>query len=131
MGAWGTGVYDNDDAADWARELADGGLSALKQIPADAYLDSGEGSAAIVAADVIGRPRSGGAEQSAYAESVTSWVEANGCIEWQPLVTPAIAAIDRASLPENNELSERCAETDSLEAWLAVLTEVRGRLTQM
>ena len=134
MGAWGTGVYDNDSAADWAHELGGGGLSmleeGLKQIQADTYLDSWEGTAAIAAADVVARLRSGGGEQSAYVEGVTDWVQANRNVEWQQLVAPAIASIDRASSPDNNELYELWAETDLLQEWLAVLGEVRSRLTQ-
>jgi hypothetical protein len=30
VGAWGVGIYDNDDAADWAGELPERGLDAVR-----------------------------------------------------------------------------------------------------
>lgn len=61
---------------------------------------------------------------------MTDWVQANWNVEWQQLVAPAIASIDRASSPDDNELYELWAETDLLQEWLAALGEVRSRLTQ-
>ena len=131
MGAWGYGVYDNDDAADWAQDLADGGLATLGQalsgVSSDDYLESPEGSAMIAAADVVARLKSGGGEQSPYAEAVVEWVQANHAIEWQPLVVPALAALERVASPENNELYELWAEADSVQPWLGVLDEIRVR----
>ena len=81
MGAWGYGIYDNDDAADWAHDLADGGLATLRQALSDSssvdYLESPKGSAMIAAADVVARLKSGGGEQSPYAEAVVESVLAN------------------------------------------------------
>lgn len=132
MGAWGTGVYDNDDAADWGLELGGGGLPLLEAglSPADGYLVSEDGAIAVAAADVVARLRSGGGEQSAYASDVIDWVQANRGVDWQPLVAPAIAVIDRVLSPGDNELYEVWADTDFLPERLAVLREVRGRLTQ-
>ena len=57
MGAWGTGIFDNDGAADWSGDLATGGPSAIKEALDAAldtqYLDSGEGACAVAAADVV------------------------------------------------------------------------------
>jgi hypothetical protein len=134
MGAWGTGIYDNDDAADWGYELEAGGVAvldgALAVVPVDDYLDGYDATAAIAAADVVARLKSAGGETSAYAEAVIGWVEANQDVAWQHLVPPALAALERVAQPENNELYELWAETDSLEEWLGVLAEVRSRLSR-
>ncbi len=132
MGAWGHGVYDNDDAADWADDLAEGGVATLRQVlsstPSDVYLESPEGSAMIAAANVVARLKSGGGEQSPYAEGVIEWVQANQAAEWQPLVAPTLAALERVASREHSELYELWAEADSLQPWLAVLDEIRARL---
>jgi hypothetical protein len=132
MGAWGTGVYENDAAADWANLLAKEGLSAvetsLEPIAPEDYLEQREGARAIAAADVVARLRSGGGERSAFAEPVTGWIEANGDVEWQHLVAPARAALQRCADPENSEIYEEWADAEQLDEWQAVLTEVRGRL---
>ena len=68
MGAWGVGIYDNDDAADWVAELEDGGLAvvsaALSTIVDGDYVEAPEGARAVAAADVVARLRSGGGEES-------------------------------------------------------------------
>lgn len=132
MGAWGYGVYDNDSAADWAEDLADGGLAtlehALSSASSEDYLESPEGSALIAAADVVARLKSGGGEQSPSAETVVEWVQANQAADWQHLVIPALAALERVASPENSELYELWAEADSLQPWLVVLGEIRTRL---
>ncbi len=82
----------------------------------------------IAAADVVARLKSGRGEQSPYAEAVIEWVQANQAAEWQPLVAPALAALERVASPENSELYELWAEADSVQPWLGVLDEIRARL---
>lgn len=132
MGAWGTGIYDNDDAADWAHGLDEGGLDLIRST-LDAVtpgsVDADTGAAALAAADVIARLRSGGGEQSPYAESVMSWVDQHDDDPaWMALIPAARAAVV-AVRDESSELYELWAEdASSLSDWLLILDELDARL---
>ena len=81
MGAWGPGIYENDDAADWGAEVTDLGLQAVEDaldiaIEAD-YIEAPDGACALAAADVVARLVSGRGENSVDCEDVVAWVEAN------------------------------------------------------
>lgn len=134
MGAWGTGIYDNDDAADWAHGLDDGGLelvrSALHAARAEPSLEASEGAAALAAADVIARLKSGGGEQSPYAEDVMNWVdEHDGDDAWLALLPAARDAVTSVQ-SESSELRELWAEDETnLADWLVVVAELEARLT--
>jgi hypothetical protein len=134
MGAWGTGIYDNDDAADWAHGLDDGGLdvvrAALQAAHTESYLDAPDGAAALAAADVIGRLKSGGGEQSPYAESVMNWVDQHEDDDAWIALLPAARAAVAAVLAESSELRELWAEDETnLADWLVVVAELEARLT--
>ena len=99
MGAWGVGIYDNDDAADWAGELPERGLDAVRaalDVVLDAgYVEGPDGASALAAADVVARLRSGGGEQSPYCEDVVSWVASNAGPPTDELVDRALRGIAR------------------------------------
>ncbi len=134
MGAWGTGIYDNDDAADWAHGLSTGGLalvrSSLQAVHAEPYLEAQEGAAALAAADVIARLKSGGGEQSPYAEDVMNWVDQHEDDDaWMALLPAARDAV-RVVQSESSELRELWAEDETaLSDWLVIVTELQARLT--
>lgn len=133
MGAWGTGIYDNDDAADWAHGLDDGGLdlvrASLQAAQAESYLEAPEGAAALAAADVIGRLKSGGGEQSPYAESVMNWVDQHEDDDGWIALVPAARAAVAAVRAESSELRELWAEDETtLADWLFVVAELEARL---
>ena len=131
MGARGTGVYENDDAADWTADLASDGLSAVQAALAGVadteYIEAPEGAAAIAAADVVARLQSGGGERSAYCVDVVSWVDQNPSKPTVELVAAARAAIDSVR-GDGSELAGLWAESDEFDAWRTTLDEVQGRL---
>ena len=59
MGAWGTGVFENDGAADFAWEIAEGGLPVIEKVfdrvlaAGESYLEDGD--EAIAAAEVVAK----------------------------------------------------------------------------
>ena len=132
MGAWGTGVYENDGAADWTADLASDGLSAVRAALAGVaeagYIEAPEGAAAIAAADVVARLQSGGGERSAYCSDVVSWVDQNQSKPTAELVAAALAAIGSVR-GDGSELAELWEESDELDAWHATLDEIHGRLS--
>jgi Domain of unknown function (DUF4259) len=132
MGAWDTGVYDNDDAADWAAQLPVGGLGAVLEalraaLEAD-ELEAPDGARALAAADVIARLQSGGGEQSVYAEEVTHWVAKNPGEPSAEFAQLAAAALARVR-GDASELRQLWAENaDDFGAWLATIDEIEQRL---
>jgi hypothetical protein len=132
MGAWGAGVYENDDASDWSGDMAEFGLAgveaALDGVLEAEYVESPDGACAIAAADVVARLVSGGGEDSAYCEGVVAWVVANNGSPPSSLVSKAKHALARVR-GEDSELFELWAEDPSnLDEWLVVLSEVEQRL---
>mgnify|MGYP000429154681 CR=1 FL=1 len=133
MGAWGPGIYENDDAADWSAEVAEFGLSAVEgaldaAIEAD-YIEALEGACALAAADVVARLVSGRGENSAYCEDIVAWVEANASAPPASLVAKARTALERVK-GADSELAELWSEdAESLTQWAASVADVESRLS--
>jgi Domain of unknown function (DUF4259) len=80
VGAWGHKPFENDTAMDWAFELEDGGLSAVREAlefcadfdPAE-YLDSDDGFACVAAAELIAAALDG--DVSNVPESERAWLK--------------------------------------------------------
>jgi hypothetical protein len=132
VGAWGTGIYDNDDAADWSADVSDRGIAAVEDA-IDAVLDAGyveapEGSCALAAADVVARLVSGRGEDSPYCEGVTAWIATNPGPPPSELVARATRAVDRVG-SDGSELSELWSEnTSEVAGWQATLADIEQRL---
>ena len=129
MGAWGTGVFDNDEALDWVWELEDGGITAIESA-LDEAIRSSDLSAptdveAIAAAEVvaaaIGRPLPG------LSEDIVALVA-----HVAPSVTPEHAARARTAVERvlsASELAELWAETDDADTWRGLVENLIARLT--
>ena len=132
MGAWGVGIYDNDDAADWAGDLSGRGIDAVEEALDEAlvsgYLEAPEGARALAAADVVARLRSGGGEVSPYAENVATWVREHPAPPPAGLVDKAIRAVARVRDGDSELLDLWTDAGEALDQWLAVLADVEARL---
>jgi hypothetical protein len=134
MGAWGTGVFENDTACDWSYGLEDvddlslveGALDQVLSTGSD-YLDSDVAVEALAACEVIARLRGRSGERNAYTKTVDAWVAAHSVEPPAALIQRALAAIDRV-LAEPSELLELWSESDSHDAWRAGLTNLRERI---
>lgn len=109
MGAWGHGVFDNDDAMDWVCELEDAtGPEILGEtfdlVPSDLeeYVEMPEASSALAAAEVVaallGKP------STDLPEDVTKWIGANRGLKVASLVRKAKRAVRRVL--DNSELAD-------------------------
>jgi len=133
MGAWGAGIYDNDDAADWVAELTADGTAAIKRTLEGAlgtpYLEAPDGACALAAADVVARLVSSGAgEASTYCEDVVTWVAANPGAASAELLDRSLAVVVRVQ-SEGSELHELWWEDEeSLGLWRASLADIELRL---
>jgi hypothetical protein len=134
MGAWGVGVFDNDDASDWVYELEQSSdLAVVEQAVSDVVGASGDeepdtvdSAAALAAAEVVallrGRPGDG------VPDDVTKWA-ATVRPQAPPELTGMAAAAVRRVLA-GSELKDLWDEagTEQSEEWEALLEDLLTRL---
>jgi Domain of unknown function (DUF4259) len=132
VGAWGTGIYDNDDAADWSAEVSELGLRAVENaldevLDAD-YVEAPDGACALAAADVVARLVSGRGEDSPYSEEVVAWIATNPEPPSAALVAKALQAVQRVG-GNDSELAELWAENAAeVAGWRATIADTAQRL---
>jgi predicted RNA polymerase sigma factor len=134
MGAWGVGVFENDDANDWVYELEQSSdlgvvLQALTDVVTGAGEDgpeSMESAAALAAAEVVatlnGRPGDG------LPDDVAKWVATIGEAASPELVDKARRAVRQVLTA--SELKDQWDEsgTEQGEEWEAQVEDLIGRL---
>jgi Domain of unknown function (DUF4259) len=135
MGAWGAGLFDNDDARDWAADFERApSQQALREafeavIGVEDYLERDPGSHALAAAEVLAAAR--GRSCRDLPPALRNWAVANQGVATPDLVTQALAAIDRVMTVESSEVAQLWAETArdaDADAWLANVGDLRRRL---
>ena len=132
MGTWDTGTFDNDDAMDWAAELADGedlGVCERSLNPQELqgyYLQAPDCVSILCAGEVLAALR--GRPSPRLPEEVQQWVGGHSQLNPTPLVPLALAKIDRV-LAEHSELDELWKENETdYPAWRAAVQDLRSRL---
>jgi len=133
MGTWGTGSFENDDAADFMIDVLDSGdLSLIREaldnvLTSTEYVEAPDATLAIVAAEIVaaarGRPTLAAQQEPGLADwlaHVRPSIDAD-------LVRQARDALARI-LAENSELRELWEETDEAPAWRAVMDELATQL---
>ena len=134
MGAWGVGVFDNDDASDWVYELEQSSdLAVVEQALSDVAGTSGDdepdapdSAAALAAAEVVallrGRPGDG------VPDDVTKWVATVRPKSEPDLAGLAAGAVRRVLA--GSELKDLWDEagTEQSEEWEAQLEDLLTRL---
>ena len=130
MGAWGVGIFQNDDAADWIWELEESKGHELLETTFETinqaqYREAPDSSCALAAAEVvsalIGKPMAN------IPEEVTNWVSSNPIKVNSKLLSAANAAVDHILV--DSELKELWEETDDYSHWQSILKNLMGRLT--
>ncbi len=129
MGAWGTGSFENDDAADWVRKLnaisAEGLAKILTQAADDPnYLEGPAASVAVAAAEVVAA-LNGSASEGAPA-AIGEWAKTHPQAYAPEMKDVAKRAVDRVR--RNSELKDLWMEADGLNDWIAALRELQARL---
>jgi hypothetical protein len=115
MGAWDATTFGNDGAADWAGNLAEGDstepvadiLDQVAGLAADDYLDAGDGTVALVAAEVVAAASGRPPARNAYNEDVLDWVVRH----------PELGTADLRALARKAVERVRTAESELLELW--------------
>lgn len=123
MGAWGTGVFENDTACDFAGAVATSrDLAALEATfdrvlgAGDDYLEAPDAEEALAAADIVTRLKGRARERTAYTTEIDEWVEQSKFDPSADLVEKARLAIARI-LKEPSELLELWRDSDEFESW--------------
>jgi hypothetical protein len=136
MGAWGTGIFDNDTAADWASEVAEANdlsfiestLDRVLEVGGE-YLDGSDAEEGLAAAEALTRLFGNGGKSNAYSEDLDQWVKSTRIKPTPQLRQKGLMTIDRI-LAANSELVELWQESDEFEDWKSVVMDLRGRLTK-
>jgi hypothetical protein len=132
MGAWGIGVFDNDDAVDWVSKLANadssdvlsGAIDAVTN--ADEYLETPEGSRLLCACEVIAALN--GQPSTNLPDEVRQWVKSHEMLDIAVLIPVALQAIDRV-LGEDSELNQLWRESENeYPMWRETVLSIKGRL---
>ncbi|PZV02728.1 MAG: hypothetical protein DCF32_14695 [Leptolyngbya sp.] len=133
MGTWSVDAFGNDDAADWAFELAESDDLSLVEAAIDGalaegeYLDAPDAAIALAAMEVIARLNGNWGDRNAYTEPIDRWVE-RVTVQLEPdLLARARVAIDRI-LSADSEMLELWQDSDDYGAWVGSVENLRSRL---
>ena len=134
MGAWGIGIFENDDACDFAADVAEGRditrvESTLDRVvgAGSGYLESPDGSEALAAADIVARLKGQYGEKGSYTETIDNWVAAVKITPSNQLIDKARRAASRV-LSEPSELMALWQESEEFEEWKASVEALLERL---
>lgn len=131
VGAWGTGTFENDDALDFAAQIAgseDGADLLRRQLElagAPGTLDAPASEASLVAAEMVAAAR--GAPGPGVPPPLARWVQKEAPALGEEDVRLALTACDRVL--SDSELGQLWAEDgEQLAAWTAAVTGLVERL---
>jgi hypothetical protein len=129
VGAWGTGSFENDDAADWVAGLKTLAPEELTKILARAaddpnYMEGPAASVAVAAAEVVAALNGSVAEGAPAA--IGEWTKKHPQAFTSELKAVAIRAMDRVR--RDSELKDLWMEADGLNDWIAAIRDLQGRL---
>ncbi len=134
MGAWGTGVFDNDTACDWAYGLEEQSDLAMIERTLDTvlaaageYLDASDAEEALAAIETIARLQGHWGVRNSYTANVDAWVEKAKLQPPPALARKAHAAIDRI-LGEDSEILELWDDSELLDEWKQEVDALRLRV---
>jgi hypothetical protein len=130
MGAWGLGIFENDDALDWRIELLredDLGpvLSAFSKIKQSDDLELPECCYALAAAEVVAALK--GNPSDTLPKDVIAWITSHPSLFIaEALIKDAEIAIEK--IRSDSELQGLVEETGELNEWYMVLDDLLFRL---
>jgi Domain of unknown function (DUF4259) len=134
MGAWGSGIFENDTACDFAADVAEGGGVSLVDQALDRvlarggnYLEAREAEECLAAAEIIARLKGSPGDETPYTALVDAWIKGSPASVSAEIVEKAKRAIARV-LAEPSELVELWAESDDFDSFRRSVEALSGRL---
>ena len=127
--AWGTGSFENDEAAAWLKSLhavMPEDLTRMLVEAADdpAYLEAPAASVAVAASEVVAALN--GAPSEARPPEIADWARKHARAFTPELKAVAVRALDRVR--RNSELKDLWMEADGLNDWITALKDLQTRL---
>ena len=134
MGAWGSGSFENDDAADWLADFCDApdkdsisrALSAVADVGAEEYLEAPDCSVGLAAAEVVAALK--GAPNSDMPDEAKECVSKLKITAEPTMVSLASRVVER--IKTNSELKELWDESEDPAEWYADVAKLEARLKQ-
>jgi Domain of unknown function (DUF4259) len=134
VGAWGSGVFENDIACDFVSAVAEGGgvpalTRALDRVLSSEgdYLEAPDAAEGLAAAEIVAKLKGSAGEETAYTASVDAWIKGAQIPASDELVEKAKRSIARI-LSEPSELLELWMASDDFDGWKRSAEEVSRRL---
>ena len=134
MGAWGIGALENDDACDYADDVAVGGdLSGVERTfdktlsVRTEYLEAPDGAETLAAAEIVARLLGRPGADSPRLETLDDWIEKKKLAPTPQLVDKAKRAVARV-LTEPSELMELWFDSNDFDAWKSSVEDLTRRL---
>lgn len=135
MGAWGTGIFENDSALDWVAELVEENdesmiHSTLASIDdkmesiVDTYIEEPDASSILAAAEIVSY--FSGNPSDDLPQEVIDWLEENKLKNISELLELARSSVK--IVKNKSELRELWEESDEFDGWLSVVEELESRL---
>jgi Domain of unknown function (DUF4259) len=128
MAGWGTGSFENEDAAGWLAKLGTVAPEDLTQIFVQAadnpgYLEAPAASVVVAAAEVIAAL--GSSPSQGVPPEIVKWTTN------RPAPTPELKALALRALERvrrNSELKDLWLEADGLNDWIAAIQDLQTRI---
>jgi hypothetical protein len=136
VGTWGEGAFDNDTAADWAREfvgadlesgmrLIEAALGLAAETPADGFLSHRNGDLAVAAAELVAYIADEPVDETSYNAKALDWADRVDAEADPPLLDLACQALARVT-GEGSELAWLWDEGPS--TWRESVAELVAKL---
>lgn len=136
VGTWGEGAFDNDTAADWAREfdgtdlesgmrLIEAALGLAAATSADGHLSRRNGDLALAAAELVAYIADEPVDETAYNATALDWADRVDAEVEPPLLGLACQALTRVT-GEGSESAELWDEGPS--TWRESVAELAEKL---
>jgi hypothetical protein len=128
MGAWGSGSFENDDAADWLTQLeaiAPDDLTRIfdKAVDDTAYFEAPAASVVVAAAEVVAALN--GSPVKGIPPEIVKWTTSRKP-PTPELKALALRALDRVR--KNSELKDLWLEADGLNDWTVAIQDLQTRV---
>jgi len=129
VGAWGTGSFENDDAAGWLANvgaITPDGLTQILLQAADnpGYLEAAPAGIAVAAAEVVAALNDAPAQ--GVPAQIVEWTKKNRQASTPELRALAVRALERVR--RNSEVKDLWLEADGLNDWIAAIQDLQARL---
>jgi hypothetical protein len=130
VASWGTGSFENDDAAVWVAQVSGVAPTDLTKILLQAadhpgYLEAHDASVAVAAAEVVAALS--GSPAPALPSAIVEWTKKNVQASTAEMRTLAARALERVR--RNSEVKDLWMEADGLNDWTAAIQELQTRLS--